>query len=157
VSPEAELPTEGGAGLAAMVQRLVDDAAASRIMIEYARGIDRRDWDLVRSCFAEGAVVHGTAFGGALDDYLAVLRPGVERFGSTQHFVGNQRREIDGDHGFTETYLIARHFVDPQGEVESLTVGVRYEDQIVRRGSGWAIARRDVFQMWRRVGEDIAP
>jgi hypothetical protein len=141
--------------LGAVVQHLVDDAAASRIMIDYARGIDRRDWALVRSCFADDATVSGTSFGGPLDEYLDILLPGVARFGSTQHFIGNQRREIDGDRGFTETYLIARHFVDPAGAVESLTVGVRYEDQIVRQGSRWVIQRRDVFSMWRRVGEAL--
>jgi hypothetical protein len=155
VSGPTDDPTGGGADLATTVQRLVDDAAASQIMLDYARGIDRRDWALVRSCFTDDATVAGTSFGGPLDEYLATLLPGVARFGCTQHFIGNQRRLIDGDTGFTETYLIARHFVDEAGEVESLTVGVRYEDQIVRQGPRWAIKRRDVFSMWRRMGEAL--
>jgi len=144
--------------LGAVVRRLADESAVSRIMVNYARGVDRRDWDLVRSCFCEDAYVHGTSFEGVLDDYLGILRPGVEHFPSTQHFIGNQLREITGDAGFTETYLIARHFADAAGEVDSLITGVRYEDQLVRRpgqGPGWAIVRRDVYLVWKRSGEAV--
>jgi len=144
-----------GPDLAATVQRLVDDVAVSRTMVNYARGIDRRDWDLVRSCFAEDAIVHGTAFEGRRDDYLNILRPGVEHFPSTQHFIGNQLREVDGHRAFTETYLIARHFADAAGEIDSLITGVRYEDQLLRQDVGWEISRRDVFMVWKRVGEPV--
>ena len=156
-------PGPGGAAagddLATVVQRLADESAVARIMVNYARGVDRRDWDLVRSCFRDDAYVHGTAFEGVLDEYLAILRPGVEHFPSTQHFIGNQLREVTGDTAFTETYLIARHFADAAGEVESLITGVRYEDRLVRspgQGPGWAIGRRDVHLMWKRVGEPVS-
>jgi hypothetical protein len=145
----------GTADLAAAVQRLTDELDLQRVMVNYARGIDRRNWDLVRSCFTADAYVHGTSFEGPLDTYLDILRPGVEHFPSTQHFIGNQLRELDGDKGFTETYLIARHFADAAGEVDSLITGVRYDDQLVRRGEGWAIVRRDVFMVWKRVGEPV--
>jgi hypothetical protein len=143
------------ADLVAAVQRLTDELAMQRVMVNYARGIDRRNWGLVRSCFTADAYVHGTSFEGSLDTYLDILRPGVEHFPSTQHFIGNQLRELNGDTGFTETYLIARHFADAAGEVDSLITGVRYEDQLVRRGEGWAIQRRDVFMVWKRVGQPV--
>ena len=145
------------ADLAAVVQRVADELALQRVMVNYARGVDRRNWGLVRSCFTADAYVHGTAFEGPLDTYLDILRPGVEHFPSTQHFIGNQLRELDGDKGFTETYLIARHFADAAGEVDSLITGVRYDDQLVRGGDGWAIVRRDVFMVWKRVGEPVPP
>ncbi|HEY2563576.1 MAG TPA: nuclear transport factor 2 family protein [Acidimicrobiales bacterium] len=143
------------AELADAVRRVTDELAMQRVMVNYARGIDRRNWDLVRSCFTADAFVHGTSFEGPLDTYLDILRPGVEHFPATQHFIGNQLRELNGDKGFTETYLIARHFADAAGEVDSLIIGVRYEDQLVRRGEGWAIQRRDVFTVWKRVGEPV--
>jgi 3-phenylpropionate/cinnamic acid dioxygenase small subunit len=141
-----------GADLAAAVQSLVDDRAVAQIMINYARGIDRRDWDLVRSCFADDAYVQGTQFGGPRDEYLDILLPGVAHYPATQHFIGNQLRQVDGDTAFTETYLIARHFADAAGEVDSLIVGVRYDDQLRRVGAGWQIFRRDVANIWKRVG-----
>lgn len=122
-------------------------------MVHYARGIDRRDWDLVRSCFAPGAYVKGTAFEGERGQYLDILFAGVERYPVTMHFIGNQQVEVTGDVASTETYLIAHHFADVAGEVESLILGVRYQDQLARQADGrWAITRRDVFADWRRVG-----
>jgi hypothetical protein len=82
----------GTADLAAAVQRLTDELDLQRVMVNYARGIDRRNWDLVRSCFTADAYVHGTSFEGPLDTYLDILRPGVEHVPSTQHFIGNQLR-----------------------------------------------------------------
>ena len=146
-----------GEGLEPAVQRLVDELAISRIMVNYARGIDRRDVDLVRSCFLPEAFVKGTAFEGPRDEYLEILLAGVVRYPVTMHFIGNQAREVDGDTGRTETYLIAHHFADQAGEVESLVMGVRYHDQVRRTPEGtWAIIRRDVDCDWRRWGKPLS-
>lgn len=139
--------------MADAVRALVDDAAVARVMVHYAQGIDRRDWDLVRSCFAPDAYVKGSSFEGPREEYLSTLFAGVERFPVTMHFIGNQDRRLDGDTAWTETYLIAHHFADPAGEVESIVLGVRYHDQLARQGDGtWAITRRDVHADWRRMG-----
>lgn len=143
--------------LAAQVQFLIDDRAIARIMLNYTRGVDRREFDLVRSCFLPDAYIKGTSFEGVRDEYLATLLPGVERYPVTSHFIGNQIREIDRDTGRTETYLIAHHFADAAGEVESLIMGVRYHDQVERQADGtWAIRRRDVDCDWRRLGQELA-
>ncbi|MGR6998060.1 hypothetical protein ACU686_08105 [Yinghuangia aomiensis] len=54
--------------------------AAMRLPLLYARGIDRRDWALVRSCFADDAFVDGSRAAPLIDAYLEQLRPGVEFF-----------------------------------------------------------------------------
>ena len=46
--------------LEAMVRELWDRDRIARIPRRYSRGIDRRDWDLVRSCFAADAFVDGS-------------------------------------------------------------------------------------------------
>jgi SnoaL-like domain len=50
------------AELADAVRRVTDELAMQRVMVNYARGSDRRNWDLVRSCFTADAFVHGTSF-----------------------------------------------------------------------------------------------
>jgi SnoaL-like domain len=140
-----------------VLQRVADELAISRIMVNYARGVDRRDFDLVRSCFLPEAVIQGTSFGGPRDEYLEILLSGVMRYPKTMHFIGNQHREVDGDNGRTETYLIAHHFADEQGEIESLIMGVRYHDQVRRTEDGtWGIVRRDVDCDWRRWGKPLS-
>jgi hypothetical protein len=130
--------------------QLLDERAVRGVMLRYALGVDDRDWERVRGCFAADAAVQGTGYSGARDEYLAHLRVGVERFGVTMHTIGNQVVEIDGDAARTETDLIARHFVDEAGTDEVLVLGVRYLDRLRRAGDDWVVVHREVRRRWSR-------
>ncbi len=148
--PEPETPD-----LETMVQALWDRDRIARLAHTYARGVDRRDWPLVRSCFGDDAHVAGTTASGPVDEYLAELRPAVEQFVSTMHVMANQIVDVDGDRGHVETYAVAFHWaVAPPGSAApgNLIVGVRYHDDVVRRADGWVIAGRQVSGDWRRQG-----
>ena len=135
-----------------MVQELWDREHIAALPVTYARGVDRRDWDLVRSCFTPDCFIDGSRASASLDEYLTQLRPGVERFPTTMHFMGNQLVTVDGDRGHVETYAVAFHWAgDPAGadDAANLVVGVRYQDSVVRTDDGWRIARRHVDPDWR--------
>jgi len=132
------------------VAQLLDERAVRAVMLRYARGVDNRDWEQVRGCFAADAFIAGTGHAGVRDEYLEGLFAGVARFGVTMHTIGNQDVEVDGDVARTETDLIARHFRDAEGRDEELVLGVRYHDQLRRAGSEWVITRRDVRRLWSR-------
>lgn len=132
------------------VAQLLDERAVRDVMLRYARGVDGRDWEEVRSCFAADAFVAGTGHAGVRDEYLDRLFAAVARFGVTMHTIGNQLVEVDGDSARTETDLVARHFRDAEGRDEELVIGVRYHDQLRRDGFRWVIARRDVRRLWSR-------
>ena len=137
-----------------LVRRLVDEADVAKVILRYADGIDRRNFDQVWACFAPDAHCKGSAFEGPLSEYLPNLLKGVENFGATQHFMGNQLREVDGDTAHTETYAIAHHFYDAAGTEEGIIMGVRYSEDLVRAGEGvWVIKRREATAMWRRTTE----
>jgi hypothetical protein len=136
-----------------LVRRVADELDVARVMLNYARGLDRRQFELVWACFAPDAHVEGTSFSGPVATYLPTLLAGVETFGRTMHFVGNQLREVDGDQAHTESYAIAHHFHDEAGEQEALIMGVRYHDDLVRAPDGrWVITARHVDADWRRYG-----
>jgi hypothetical protein len=129
--------------------------AAMRLPLLYARGIDRRDWALVRSCFADDAFVDGSRAALPIDAYLEQLRPGVEFFPVTMHFMGNQLADVDDATGdvHVETYAVAYHFkAEPAGteHPDNLVVGVRYHDHVARTPAGWRIVRRAVSGDWRQ-------
>jgi hypothetical protein len=133
------------------LRRVIDEIDVSQVILRYADGVDRRDFDQVSQCFAPDAYVTGTSFSGPLAEYFPRLVDGVRAFGATQHFMGNQLRTVNGDSAHTETYAIAHHFVDQAGTEEALIMGVRYTDDLVRAGEGrWVIASRRVDNMWRR-------
>jgi len=136
----------------AKVQELWDRDRIARLPRTYAKGVDTRNWDLVRSCFVPDAFIEGSRATASLDEYLADLIPGVEYFPTTMHFMGNQYVDVDGDEGEVETYAVAFHWKAPQAgaaDTANLVVGVRYHDSVVRNGEGWLIARRHVDPDWR--------
>jgi SnoaL-like domain len=136
----------------AALRRLVDEADVSQVILRYADGIDRRQFDRVWACFAPDAYVSGSSFSGPLDEYLPKLLEGVQAFGATQHFMGNQLITVEGDQAHTETYAVARHFRDAAGEHEVIVMGVRYVDDLNRMEDGrWVISRRDATAMWKRA------
>lgn len=123
------------------------------VTLRYARGIDRRDWALVRSCFAEDAIVVGSRDSGGVDNYLRDLRRGVEYFDVTMHFMGNQLIDLIDDHYEVETYAIAHHYRGEspgQPHPDDLVVGVIYHDKMVRETDRWRIRSRAVELLWRR-------
>jgi 3-phenylpropionate/cinnamic acid dioxygenase small subunit len=133
--------------LTQMVQELWDRDRIKALPVTYARGVDRRDWDLVRSCFTDDCFVEGSRAAAPIEEYLADLRPGVEHFPTTMHFVGNQLVDVAGDEGQVETYAVAFHWAAARAGADdpaNLVVGVRYHDSVVRTGGGWLIARRHV-------------
>ncbi len=137
------------------MRQLYDRAEVQQVPLRYARGVDRRDWELVRSCFGPAAYVDGTRSSGQVDAYLAELRPGVERWAATQHVMANQLVSVAGDRASLETYAVAYHWaVAPAGapSPDNLIVGVRYHDELARDGERWVITRRVVSGDWQVQG-----
>jgi hypothetical protein len=109
----------------------------------------------VTACFAPDAQIKGIAFGGTREEYLGLQQESRNGYAATQHFVGNQLREIDGDTARTETYLIASHFWDAASWEPGPMAGVWLQEELRREPDGqWVITRRTSKQMWRRAGVD---
>jgi hypothetical protein len=72
----------------------------------------------------------------------------IEQYEATQHCVHNQLVELRGDRASGETYCVARHLYTRAGVRRKLDMGVRYQDEYVRRGGAWRIARRELVLDW---------
>lgn len=136
---------------------LSDRAEIGDVLLRYFRGVDRRDWDLVRSCFFPDARNdYAPFYEGGLDDFLHFLADphGFGLFDRTFHVAGNQLIELDGAGGAAvETYATAQHTsaVDAGGPTRNvLIVWLRYLDRFERRGGRWAIADRRIAVEWIR-------
>ncbi len=130
------------------VQALVDRDAIRDVLLRYARGVDRRDIELVASCFTPDAGYEGSLARGTIVDALAALRVAFERYTRTLHFLGNQVIELDGETARSETYCLAHHVL-PDGGLR--VVAVRYLDELSRDDRGWRIRRRVAQREWERV------
>ena len=126
------------------VQRLLDEAAIRRVHLDYCRGIDRRDWELVRACYHVDAIDHHGPFTGGVDEFIDWARDVLDPVVSTTHFVGNQIVDVDGDTAWHEAYCIAFHrFAATNAEpAVDWVVNLRYLDRVERRDGKWKIADR---------------
>jgi ketosteroid isomerase-like protein len=140
------------------LDRLADEAEVRAVVYRYCRGIDRRDYDLVRSCYHPDASDDHGDFRGGVDDFLAYVAAGLPRFERTMHFIGNVLVDVDGDTARAESYLVAYHHLAASRTKpeRDYTVGLRYVDDFERRAGRWAIAARVCVFEWSRI-DPVAP
>lgn len=129
------------------LRELLDRVAIHDVLLRYARGVDRRDLDLVASCFTPDASYEGALGRTGIAEALTNLRAALSRYRSTLHFLGNQMIELAGDAARSETYALAYHRLSDD---RNLVVAVRYLDELVRRGEGWVIRGRVARLEWQR-------
>jgi hypothetical protein len=124
----------------------------ARVILDYARGIDQRDYPRVRACFHPGARIDYGSFAGdpdALVDWLERTQPQVDR--SSSQF-GPPRIDLDLAQGTAEveTYCLAVHVLPraADGSSHQRLAGLRYLDRFELRGGAWRIAERRNVADW---------
>lgn len=121
------------------------------VVLRYCRGIDRLDFDLVRSAYHPDGIDHHTGFDGTIDEYIGWVSTALSRFTGTMHVVSNHLAEVDGDVAVTETYGFAAHWGDPTDDPRrNFTSGFRYVDIMTREAGRWAIKQRWAIREWTR-------
>lgn len=126
----------------ARLARAADEIELRGIAMRYARAIDRRDRELLLSCYHPDATdEHGTLFSGDARAY-ADWQPEVMRpFEVTAHYIMNTSYRVAGERAQGEIYFVAFHRTLPPAPRE-IVVGGRYLDDYERRAGEWRIARR---------------
>ncbi len=121
------------------------------VLARYARGVDRADGVLLKSCYHSDAIEeHGGNYTGNAFDYVDGAIPRIRNMGKMQHLLGTSHIEFDGDTAWVETYAwtFAR-FATPRGEVDTFTGG-RLIDRFEHRHGAWKIAHRRTVFDWNR-------
>lgn len=138
--------------------RAADQQEISDVIYRYCRGIDRCDFDLVRSCYHPDAIDDHGDFRGGVEDFVAYVQKGLPRFERTMHFIGNLLVEPDGDTARVESYIVAYHRLRQSRTKpeRDYTVGLRYVDDFERRDGEWRIAARVCTFEWSRI-DPVAP
>lgn len=137
----------------AVLRSLADKQAVHDVLMRYTRGIDRRDWALVRSCYHDDAYDDHGSYRGGPDGLVEHVSRNVPGFESTMHFIGNQLIDVAGDLAHAESYCIAFHRRPPSGDDpgHDMVIGLRYVDRLERRNGEWRIAHRVCAMDWSRV------
>jgi 3-phenylpropionate/cinnamic acid dioxygenase small subunit len=126
---------------------MTDRQDISDVLIRYATGIDRRDWPLFRTVFADDCELDYGEIGtwNGVDAVTEFMEQAHAMAGHTLHRLTNQAITLDGDKATARTYIDGLiMFADNDSGVNA--VGF-YDDELVRTGDGWRIARRRYTQV----------
>ena len=139
-----------------------DDALADRLELRalvetYAHCVDRRDAALLDSLFLDDAemlvfedptseepsrTLHGR-------EELARITRSLRHYIATTHLIGNQLVELAGDTATGETYCLAHHLYERDGERRIDVWSIRYRDRYTRHDGAWRFAQRRLIVDWQ--------
>jgi hypothetical protein len=139
------------------IDDLLAEAEIKDVHIRYCRANDRRDEELMRSCFHPDAVIELHEPLG-VEAFIALGREILSQFTVTWHNTGNQLVEVTGDAAWAEHYTTSSHRMaaDANGPERDFVVSGRYVDRMERRGGEWRIARRLMLLDYSRI-DPVAP
>ena len=132
------------------LQALLDRDAITQCVIRLARGEDRRNAALIRSCWWADAHFDYGVHNGDFAAYLAWVVPGADAIKDTQHLLGQTHIELDGDTARAETHVFSYHRVDAGAGDHDTLIGGRYLDIFARRDGEWRIADRVMLYDWEQ-------
>ena len=137
------------------IRVLWDHHEIDTLLDRYCRGFDRCDMDEAKGTHWPDATVDYPNFvglaHGMCDSADAIHRA---QFDSTQHYVTNNRIDLDGDTAHTETYFIMAGRL--KDAMQCVQLGGRYVRRLERRGDEWRIASCVCLLEWSSSDEALA-
>jgi ketosteroid isomerase-like protein len=125
--------------------------ALQDVMLNYAAGVDDRDFDQYRDCFSEDVTVLGMGpepvYG--LDNWMDFVRKALSKYGATQHMLGPQLAVIKGEKATTRTDVRALHCLkDEPGK--TFTLWATYRTELVKVDGQWKIQKHELIPRFSR-------
>jgi hypothetical protein len=132
-----------------------DESAVAETVYRYATGVDRRDWALYRSLFADMVTVDFSSFDPHLtprvvraDDWVAGIVPLFTGLAATHHTMTNPRAVVDGDEATITMDVQAHHVHDPDDPASWYTIRGHYDDTLARIDGRWLLTGVRLTVTW---------
>lgn len=131
------------------LRTLLDRAAIADLRHAYAHGVDRRDWALYRSIFADKVMFDFTSWAGICreidaDEWVEMVKATLGPFDATTHAFSNLLITVDGDEASCITTMSARHVLGDEWQI----LGGYYVDKLRRTANGWKIHACALMITW---------
>lgn len=133
------------------LEAMISKMEIQEVLMRYARGVDRADEDLLKSCYHSDAIEeHGSAYTGPAHEYIegAIVR--IRQMGTMCHYICNIHISLEGDLAYTEAYSLTFARFNKEGESFDTLTGGRICDRFERRCDEWKIAHRKLTFDWNR-------
>ncbi len=121
--------------------------ALADVMSRYGSGLDDSDMGRYRSCFADDVEVVGMGPEpiSGIDNWLNFVNQAMAGYSATQHFMGPQLVEIQGDVAKVRTDVQASHWFKDDPE-SMLVLWATYFTDMVQVAGEWKIKRHELVR-----------
>ncbi len=128
------------------LQRLIDESDLRDLIHRYAFGLDREDWVLWRSVFADEVTMDMRDYSGGpeprpvdADKIVSGIQALFAGLDGSQHFMGSHRYAIEGDTATITAHMRAEHWLTNDGGGDKYTMFGTYTDTAIRTDDGWKL------------------
>ena len=132
------------------LQWLRDRAEIGDLIRKYSYGTDDRDFDLLKSIFADEFLCDYGPLGtfDSWEAFQAFAQATLWAFPMTQHVTVNEWIQIDGDRATVTFYgRNALQMPKPDG-VKLVRTGARYHQELARTADGWKVTKHVCIPLW---------
>lgn len=125
--------------LEAKLRELIDRQEIWAVLLRYARGLDRMDRELLRSCYWDDAIDDHHGYVGSPDFFIDTTFGNTSSIQIEHHGLSNHFCELDGDDAYGETHYT---FFGTRNDAPALLSIGRYIDHFQRRDGVWKFSNR---------------
>jgi ketosteroid isomerase-like protein len=144
--PRASLAADRG-GIETRMKRMEDEKAIERLLLEYGRTLDQRDFAAYAALFAKdgewkgalGSYKGPAAIQAAMEKTFAAAAGDIPK-GSNFHVMSNFIIEVQGDRATADSMFI---FYKLNKAVPEPAVAGRYRDVLIRENGAWKFLQRN--------------
>ena len=121
-----------------------EDRQAIRDVIEgWAIWRDSGDWDNLRTCWHDGAIMNATWFQGDSEQFIANAAKAFAKGGpGSVHFLGGTAIALRGSRAIAQTKMMISSRDEVDGAACDIVCTGRFYDFFEKRGGRWAIVER---------------
>jgi hypothetical protein len=124
------------------LQEISDRFEIQDLIARYSQLLDRQSWDEMGALFTDDCILDYTATGakaGTWPEQRDFIVDAFKGFKGTQHLMGLPIIRIDGDAATARTICFNPMIINDK---KLFYVGLWYDDELLRTGSGWRFQRR---------------
>ncbi len=119
-----------------------DKSAIVEVVQNWALWRDAGDWERFRTVWHDDGWMTATWFQGPAAEFIQVSKAGFEKGVSILHFLGGSSVDLQGSRAIAQTKMTISQRGTCEGETVDVVCTGRFYDFFEKRGTRWAIVRR---------------
>jgi ketosteroid isomerase-like protein len=136
------------------------DLRIRTILERYFHAVDRRDFDLLGTCFTDDVDFEfnlETKIEVKGRDALIARFMGMNKPYASSHSMSNTGIIVSGNIASSVTFAVVHSVLAAGPDARVLIRGLRYDDDFVYGAQGWQIARRKHNPLWQYEAKTVKP